>query len=198
MMQSLLRFNSRLKWHVAKQIEGNSVRKRETQSIWASTFSERPLGVRERKHCYKCKQRNMTNHLDTVIFFFFFCHFLFKKANDLSKTSILRHFPKVHETSAWRHCKWVIMGFPARSSGKLRKSVNHKSKLKMELTRRREGGAEVKSHVYSRCVKMLTLLKSQTHPTSSIKLDSGTCSDRHQLSDTRKDILSWNLCVLTF
>ena len=50
----------------------------------------------------------------------------------------------------------------------------------MPPTRRREGGAEVKSHVYSKCLKMLTLLKSQTHPTNFIKLDSGSCSASHQ------------------
>lgn len=191
MTQSLLRFNSRLKWHAAKQIEGNSVRKRETQSVWASTFSEHPLGVREWKHCYKCKQRNMTNHLDTVIFFLKKQTMCQRQAFWDTSLRLMRHQPEDIVSE-------VIMGFPARSSGKLRKSVNHKSKLKMELTRRREGGAEVKSHVYSRCLKMLTLLKSQTHPTNSIKLDSGTCSDSHQLSDTRKDIPSWNLCVLTF
>lgn len=68
----------------------------------------------------------------------------------------------------------------------------------MQLTGRSEGGEEVKSHVYRKCLKMLTLLKRQTHPTKYIKLDSGSCSTSHQLSDTRKEIPSRNLCVLTF
>lgn len=135
---------------------------------------------------YKFKQRNMTNHLDTVIFLLNKQTMCQRQAFWDTFLRLMRHQPKDIVRSSWVFLKEVQF------------LVNHKSKLKMPPTRRREGGAEAKSHVYSKCLKMLTLLKSQTHPTNYIKLDSGSCSASHQISDTRKDIPSRNLCVLTF